>query len=81
MDRWRDSQTDKNNIVLAHPYYGGGWGWGGGCGGGGGGGMSCSKFGSISPSGLGGDSMLEGGIHNIPIASFKKSGDNYHFSC
>ena len=34
----------KNNIALGHPYYEG---------------KSCSKFGEILPSGLGGDSVMD----------------------
>ena len=49
----------KNNVALAHPYHEG---------------KSCSKFGRILPSALGGDSMMDGwmdgDVHNISLALF-----------
>ena len=58
----------KNNVALAHPYHEG---------------KSCSKFCLIPPSGLGGDSVMkgrtDGGVYKIPLAFFKKRGDNLYF--
>ena len=48
----------KNNFALAHPYHDL---------------TSCSKFTKIPLSGLKGNSMIDGGIHNIPITFFNKT--------